>query len=258
MKRAIILLAGVAALAACGGPPRPRIPARVIDRALASAPGEAQPSKIVSAEIAFARMAREEGQWTAFRAFAAPGAMIHGQDGAIPAMPWLAQQSDPPAAVQWSPREIWMSCDGALAISSGRFVDPDGKVGNFLTVWERQGDGEYRWSYDTGVPDDPQPPAPARAQEGDIIVTAMDRVRGHVADCRKAGDAALPAISGELLGDGDQSAIKLSRDGTLAWRWAHVGAAGAGRRVFTSAIFMDGAWQPAMTADWGAVSGAAE
>ena len=37
-----------------------------------------------------------------------------------------------------------------LAVSQGRYRDPEGKVGNFVTVWERQGNGEYRYVFDAG------------------------------------------------------------------------------------------------------------
>ena len=83
--RAALLIGLAALLASCGGQQRPRIPEKVINRALAGAPGQAQPSEVVKAELEFARAAREDGQWTAFRALAAPGAIIHGRNGPIAA-----------------------------------------------------------------------------------------------------------------------------------------------------------------------------
>ena len=63
---AIALLALVTGLAGCG-PQKPSGPSDVvIERALQGAPGAAQPSSIVTTELAFARAAREKGQWTAF------------------------------------------------------------------------------------------------------------------------------------------------------------------------------------------------
>ena len=130
----------------------------MINQVLSTAPGAAQPSTIVAAELAFSRAAKERGQWTAFRQFAAPGALLHGANGPFAIEPWLATQTDPPVAVQWQPRTVVMSCDGALAVSKGRYRDPQGKVGNFVTVWERQADGEYRYIFDVGGDDVPQPP----------------------------------------------------------------------------------------------------
>lgn len=117
---ALVLFLALAACAGSGGPPKPnKRQMAVIDRALASAPGAAQPSTVVAAELAFSRAALEKGQWTAFRLFAAPGAMLHGGNGPFAIAPWLATQTDPPQAVQWKPRVVVMSCDGALAVSQG-------------------------------------------------------------------------------------------------------------------------------------------
>ena len=192
--RGLLALATLACVLTACASPRPKgPPVAVINRVLSSAPGAGQPSKIVAAEIAFARAAREQGQWTAFRMFAAPGALLHGRNGPFPIEPWLAAQSDPPKPVQWEPRAVVVSCDGALAVSQGRYQDPDGKVGNFLTVWERQGDGEYRYVFDAGGPDIPQPPPkkPLEA-EGGIVVTAMDAVLGLVASCPRGGNEIPP------------------------------------------------------------------
>ncbi|WP_427969129.1 hypothetical protein [Altererythrobacter sp.] len=245
MIRSLVLGLAVFAVAACGGPQRPRLPDRVIKRALAGAPGEAQPSKIVAVELAFARAAKEKGQWTAFREFAGPGAIIDGQGGPIEAQDWLANRQDPPAAVQWEPRSIWMSCNGALAVSQGRFRDPDGVVGTFVTVWQRQSNDQYRWIYDTGAPDNPQPPARkplAPPEEGDIVVEAMDAVQGLVADCPKRGEAvpAPPAIS---LSDEIQQGSGISHDGTLQWRWEH--DADGSRRVVAE-FLQRGKWVVAL------------
>lgn len=236
--RSIALALAMLALAGCaGGPPR-SMPRDRIDAVLAGAPGEAQPSRIVALESAFARAAREEGQWTAFDRFAAPDALIHGRNGTIPAKPWLAAQKNPPAAVQWAPREIWMSCDARLAISTGRFRDPDGTVGNFVTVWQRQADGEYRWTYDMGAPDVPQPEIDTNSQldPGSITVSAMDAVRGHVSDCRKDEAASLPPMAVPLYPDGTVQGGGRSPDGTLEWRWAHLPD---GTRLFDSSYLHD-------------------
>ncbi|XUU61259.1 hypothetical protein ACRAQ6_03025 [Erythrobacter sp. HA6-11] len=224
MKRLALLIVLTATLAACGQQ-RPRIPDQVINRALAGAPGEAQPSEVVKAELEFARAARDTGQWTAFRSFAAPGAIIHGRNGPIVADPWLASQSNPEKAVQWEPRAVWMSCDGALAVSSGRFVDPEGLVGTYVTVWERQNDRSYKWTYDVASPDNPQPPAreplPDLGPE-DIVVTRMDSIRGLVAHCPRAGES-VPAAPAVTITDDASQGGRMSRDGTLRWRWEHNG-----------------------------------
>ena len=238
-----LLAASTLALAACaGGGGPPRLPAKVIDRALARAPGAAQPSTIVAAELAFSRAALERGQWTAFREFAAPGALLHGANGPFAIAPWLATQTDPAQAVQWSPRVVVVSCDGSLAVSKGRYRDPEGTVGNFVTVWERQAGGEYRYIFDAGGDDVPQPPPKQRAEEGDIIVTALDLVQGLIASCPRGGAPIPPPPALAVDAEGEEGAT-LSRDGTLRWRWAH---RADGTRTFAAEYFYEGRWVTAI------------
>ena len=227
------------ALTACASPRPKGPPVAVINRVLAGAPGAAQPSTIVAAEIAFARAAREQGQWTAFRQFAAPGALLHGANGPFPIEPWLATQTDPPQAVQWEPRAVVISCDGALAVSQGCYRDPEGKVGNFVTVWERQGNGEYRYVFDAGGDDVPQPPPRKPVEgEGGIVVTAMDAVLGLVASCPRGGDA-IPPPPAIPVGEDGKTDARLSRDGTLRWRWEH---RADGTRFAKAEYFYEGRW----------------
>lgn len=232
----VVLTLALAAftLTSCAGGPR-TMPRERIDRALAMAPGKAQPTKIVATELAFARMAREEGQWTAFRAFAAPGALIHGREGPIVADLWLAKQDDPDEAVKWSPKTVWMSCDAELAVSRGRFRQPEGKVGTFITVWQRSRDEKYSWAYDIGVLDDPQPAKTEAIGEDDIVVTGLDAIRGHVADCPARGDVTEPLPTPLIGKTGGQSP-----DGSLKWSWQHQSD---GSRSFSAAYFFEGEWR---------------
>lgn len=238
------LMLGVmgAALTACvggGGPPKPNNRQLAqINRALSTAPGAAQPSTIVAAELAFARAARELGQWTAFRQFAAPGALLHGRNGPFPIEPWLLAQTDPPQALQWEPRAVAISCDGQIAVSQGRYLDPDGTVGNFVTVWERQPDGAYRYTYDAGGPDVPQPPPRKPVEDGNIVVTAIDAVQGLVATCPRGGVDIPPPPAIPITDEGKGDA-RLSRDGSLRWRWEH---RADGARFAAADYFYEGRW----------------
>ncbi|MFZ1743475.1 MAG: hypothetical protein WAT93_11495, partial [Pontixanthobacter sp.] len=148
MFKSAAALALLSMLTGCAGGPRDMSRDR-IDRALRGAPGQAQPGSIVAAEMAFARTAQEKGQWTAFREFAAEGAVMFAP-GPVDAQTWLKQQSNPGQAVQWQAHEIWMSCDGSIAVSKGAWQAPDQTNGYFTTVWQRQMNGEYRWLLDQG------------------------------------------------------------------------------------------------------------
>lgn len=242
VRTALLVLTSASLLASCASGP-PRMPARQIERLLTQAPGEAQPSKVVATEIAFARAAREDGQWTAFRAFMAPGAQIHLDSGVTDAARFLSGRADPAQPVDWAPRTVWMSCDAQLAISRGRFQQPDGKVGSFVTVWQRQSDDSYRWIYDNGAPDEPQPPR-RETEEGDnlIVVLGDDMIQGRVADCPEAGTTLpgyTPAAGARPLPDEWSSAP----DGTLRWRQVHY--EGGGRYV-QAIYWRDNAWESAL------------
>ncbi|QUL37010.1 hypothetical protein [Erythrobacter sp. JK5] len=216
-----LLMSAAAALAlsACAAP-RQGPPARVIDRVLANAPGKAQPSTIVATETAYARDAREIGQFTAAARYAASGALLHGRNGPVAFSSVAGALDDADGVQEWGPRTVVMSCDGELALSVGRFRDKDGFVGNYVTTWVRQSDDRYKWSYDVAGRDDPQPPPRETFEDGDIVVTALDSILGLVATCPREGETVPPPPAIPIGSDGAGDA-QLSRDRTLRWRWEH-------------------------------------
>ncbi|MCP9221582.1 hypothetical protein MKP08_02315 [Erythrobacter sp. LQ02-29] len=177
----------------------------------------ANPSKVIATELAFAQAARTEGQWTAFREYAGEGAVILGLGGAIAAIPWLKQQTDPAQAVSWEPYAVWSSCDGSLAVTRGTYSEPGGVQGTFDTVWHRQKDGDYRWVLDFAYPD--------AAEEKPEMIAAK------VADCG--------APAAQLVADPATTRIA-SDDNTLVVDYA--GSASGARQV-TVGFLTDGAMQ---------------
>ena len=243
MTRSLALIAaGALALAGCagGGPPKPtRQQIAMIDRALTSAPGAAQPSTIVATEVAFGRLAAETTQAAAFLQYAAtPDAQVHMPEGVIGAQQWLSQTGFPTAATKWSTRAVAISCDGALAASTGRYTDSAGIVGNYVMIWQRQSDNAYRWIYHAAGPDVPQPPPRVRPRDGDITVTALDSVQGLVASCPRGG-AAIPPPPALSLADDRPGLATLARDGTIRWRWQQEEG---GRRFVAAEYFYEGRW----------------
>ena len=105
------LLLALAALAgtAAGAEDRPGPPGRARN-------SYADPSAVIAAELAFARLAQEKGQWTAFAATAANDAVMF-QPQMVLAQQWLKGRANPPVAVKWQPHQVWSSCDGSLARS---------------------------------------------------------------------------------------------------------------------------------------------
>lgn len=156
----------------------------------------------VDAERAFAAMAKTDGQWTAFRAFAADDAILFVPQ-AEKAHAWLKDRKDPPAALTWSPSRSWLSCDGKTGYNTGPWSSPGGKaVGYFSTLWRKQADGSWKWLID----------------HGDALASPIEPVAAvepRQASCKgkpKPGAAWLPA--------GTAGGFQASADGTLAVTWA--------------------------------------
>ncbi len=148
---------------------------------------------VEQAERAFAAMAQTEGQWTAFRAFAAPDAIML-LDGPKPAAPFLDHRADPPQSVMWWPARTITSCDGKLAFSTGPWRGRGGtQTGRYMTVWRKDADG-WRWLYDGGSEDRGSP-------AGDTVVA----VRAACGDARN-----VPSIQDMIAGG-------TSPDGSLRW-----------------------------------------
>ncbi len=202
------------------------------------------PGRVAAVDGRFARAAREEGQWTAFANFAAPGAVMHWADGPpFEAAAWLATQSNPAEAVAWAPTAVWASCDGTMAVSFGRFRQPDGVVGSYATVWQLHGERDYRWTYDMGGADVPQPPPPPpRVPPSDevIVVPGLGLIDGKVADCPRGSARETPV---RVVVDIPPGHGALAADGTLAWRWEH--RADGARRIVVDYL-REGRWQTAL------------
>ena len=188
MRRSIVI--GVAlTLAACApGQDGPR------DRLIRPF---AEPGQVIATERAFARMAREKGTWTAFRHYATKDALWPG-----PALESVHQAlkdtPDPAQPILWGPDAAWSSCDGSFAVTTGEAAYPSGRKGRFLTVWQRQDSGEYRWVLDQGF---------------DSAGGAIDpeTILAKVAECRKGPRPDRRVRRGEAWGSG------AANDGTLAW-----------------------------------------
>lgn len=159
----------------------------------------ANPSGVVAAELAFARAARERGQWTAFAQYAASDAVMF-VPAAVNAQTWLKGRANPAEPVKWQAHQIWSSCDGSLAVAKGAWQQPDGRQGYFTTIWQRQADGGLKWVLD----------------QGDALTEPLsepEMVGAQVADCRSTVQVPAPSVSTSTQGGG------ASRDRTLAYSW---------------------------------------
>ena len=210
----------------------------------------ANPSALIAADIGFARLAREKGQWTAFRETADETAEMF-EGGRKLAKTLLKDRKDPPAPVKWAPHLAWISCDGTAGLTHGAWQGPSGGDGEYVTVWQRQFKGKVDWKW---VLDDGQDLASPLRE--------VDWAEGKVADCpvrrlpasdpapqpgskrERKEDSKLPPmrpLAGAIpASDGGDSKDGQSRDGSLAWRSSVMPD---GSRRFTAWIWKDGAMQ---------------
>lgn len=182
---------------------------------LALAAADASPTTPIEAERAFAADAKAIGQWTAFRKWSTDDAVMFVPQPTN-AHDFLKDRKDPPQAIDWWPTASYISCDGSLAVNTGGWKRPDGKVGYFSTVWKRQSDGSWKWIVDGG--DDL---TDARERPATPIV--------HRASCRGK-----PPVIGNPTTLGNASGFGVSSDRTLGWGWI---VAADGKRGFFAGLW---------------------
>ena len=161
----------------------------------AAAPGPAaapKPMSALDAERAFAADAQKIGQWTAFRKWSTPDALMFTPQP-VNARVFFGKLKNPAVPVFWWPGRSYVSCDGSVAVNTGPWVRSYGKsVGYFTTVWQRQADGGWKWIYDGGDAE-----KFARGEGGDISP--------FIASCKGKPSGVIQATS------------QHSKDQTLAW-----------------------------------------
>ena len=192
--------------------------------------GNANPSAVIAAEIAFAQLAQAKGQWTAFRSTATKDAVMFVPQMAY-AQAFLKDRADPAQAVKWQPHQVWSSCDGSLAVTRGAWQRPDGSTGYFTTVWQRQKDLKYKWVLN----------------QGDAMPFPLDEpemIAAKVADCPagyRPERAAKPNnFKGDLPALDPAHRSGASRDATLRW---DVTVTPEGARHFVVSMTADGKQQ---------------
>lgn len=202
-------------------------------------PGQsyANSSAILVSEIAFARLAQEKGQWTAFRETAADDAVMF-VDQPVLAQGWLKGRADPPAAVKWQPHKLFMACDGGTGASTGAAQYAGGQTGYYTTVWQnmekpRAKKPKWKWVLDHGV-------TLAQPRAGDEMISSRTAVcTGNP----KAilGDIPLgPPAKGTDPQPPQAKGARASADGTMVWRWD---VRGDGSRTITIELWNGSAFE---------------
>lgn len=160
--------------------------------------GLAQPSAVIAADIALSREARSRGAAESLRRSAADAALVL-VPRPQPAAQWLKGRARPSPARDWTPRTVWVSCDGSFAVTKGAWRRGS-EAGDYIALWQRQPKDGWRWLLHEDGPARPLGPEP-------------EMIAGRVAECaglvpRPRGFVAPPVSP---LQDS-------SPDGSLEWR----------------------------------------
>lgn len=188
------------------------------------------PSLIVAAESRFARMAQEEGQWTAFRETATEEAFGFTPDLQNMVL-WLDGKDDPAKADSWDPYHIIMSCDGSLAAATGAWRAAGGGNGVYTSIWQQQVDGEYRLIFHDvqrgKTPEgDPSAVTSTRAscdsagrtpQRSQSAATAPQDGKKRKRKKRRSNKLPENLPVKIAQSDGETTVSSWSRDGTMSW-----------------------------------------
>lgn len=218
VRRFALFLALGVSLSACAGGPR----------AGGSYERVANPSKVLATDLSFARLARDKGQWDAFRKYAASGAMVLDSTGGT-AFAALSKPAETAKADAWAPQGVWASCDGSLVVTYGAITKADNASGEYATIWQRQSKGDFKWAVHLENFKAKAPVAP-------------DFIQAKVADCakhdgpgpylRKSGKDAMALVNQPTAQGGEG----LSRDRTLSYTWNRMN----GQTVLTVTMKHDG------------------
>lgn len=218
MNRTILGLAAFALAA---------VPAQARERSPGA--GHANPSAVIAAELAFAQLAQDKGQWTAFRTTATRDAVMFVPQMVL-AQDHLSGKADPASPLKWQPHQVWSSCDGSIGVTRGGWQAGEDS-GWFTTIWQRQQKGQYKWIMDLGD----ALPMPLDAPDM-IVAKVADCPPGYRGKKQKRKD-----VKGKVaLGDPAFRAGQ-SDDGTLIWE---VRVEPDGTRRFSMSLKLDGQMTP--------------
>lgn len=200
MKRLVLAAALLAVAASAQAQERPDARAQRLGNSYAN------PSAVIAAELSFAQLAQDKGQWTAFAETAASDAVMFTPK-MVYAQRWLKGRANPPVAIKWQPHAVWSSCDGSLMVSHGAWQGPK-QSGYFTTLWQRQPKGGYKWILDST--DTVTEPLAAPEMLAARVADCPQRSKRPPSSSKQAKAKALPALN-------PAKRSGTSNDGTLSW-----------------------------------------
>lgn len=126
--------------------------------AFAEEPASLQPDfdALVATERAFSKLSQEKGIKEAFVTYIADDGILFRGGAFVQGKAWTQAHPSPPASLIWWPAHGDISASGDLGWDTGPYEvrgagsDEVVGVGNFVTVWKKQADGNWRFAIDFG------------------------------------------------------------------------------------------------------------
>lgn len=227
MLRSAILALSVLALTACTSGPNSR------ERYGRYLKPVANPSKVLAAELAFARDWQASGAAAALKVHAEADAVIYGTGIGRSITQYLGDEPDGEVA-SWQTRKVMVSCDGSLAATLGDVTNAQGQPNLFTNIWRRQRDGDFELAISLVEP------SQTWSGTGEFVETDVAECYGSSAKDRVA---AYQEISQEMHRDIAKGGITaqdlMSDDTSLAIMAAHASPRDRGVMI---ARFADTDW----------------
>jgi ketosteroid isomerase-like protein len=147
-------------------------------------------TQMVATERAFSRMSEEKGTREAFAAFIADDGVLF-RPRAVKGKEWMREHPVPPSTTRplltWQPVYAFISRSGDLGYTTGPWQYKndikDAKpsaFGNFMTIWKKQPDGNWRFVLDLGI-SNPEPKVHAQASFPRGVTGRFASIETHAA-----------------------------------------------------------------------------
>jgi len=153
-----------------------------------AAAGQNALQKLVDSEYAFAAMAAEKNSRTAFLTFLADDGVVFNPQRSNGKQVWTARKESP-ALLSWYPVFADISSNGLIGYTTGPWeYRPKGKddtpaaFGHFMTIWQKQLDGNFRAVLDLGVSHEKPPIAETRLKSAPAVLAKSSEVKTHAGD----------------------------------------------------------------------------
>jgi len=210
--------------------------------------------KMIETERAFSQMSVEKGTREAFAAFIADDGILF-RPRAVVGKKWMQEHPLPPSnthpLLTWQPVYAFMSRSGDLGYTTGPWqykndvkdVKPSA-FGNFMTLWKKQTDGNWRFVVDLGI-SNPEPktvakPAFSAAPGANFKTVDVDQARTALLNKeREFSKASADLGAAEAFLSNADVGVRVYREGKMPF----VGRSDGGKAMYPPSTVWT--WTPA-------------